>query len=77
MKSKASLATLIFLFILTSCASNQIDPLDPSKGDQSAYQPQCPIGYKPVYSTNIVIKSTDEDKKAGDTTQEFTCEPER
>ncbi len=76
MKSKICLASLIFLFILSSCASNQIDPLDPSKGDKAAYQPQCPIGYKPVYSTNIVIKSTDKDNKAGDTTKEFTCEPE-
>lgn len=77
MKLKISLASLIFLFIFTSCASNQIDPLDPSKGDQAAYQPQCPIGYKPVYSTNIVIKSEDKDKKPGDTTKEFSCEPER
>lgn len=76
MKRKVSLATLIFLFILTSCASDPIDPLNPSQANQATIQPQCPIGYKPVYSTEIVITSQDKNKKAGDTTQEFKCEPE-
>lgn len=77
MKKKTSMASLIFLFILSSCASNQIDPLDPTKGEQAIQQPQCPIGYKPVQSTNIVIKSSDKDKNAGDVTQDVKCEPER
>ncbi len=69
--------SVFFSLALCSCASDPIDPLDPTKGDTLNRQTQCPIGYKPVQSTSIVIKSNDKDKKTGQTTQEITCEPER
>ena len=58
-----------------SCASNPIDPLNPSPNQKDELQPQCPIGYEPVYSTEIVIKSTDENKKTGQARKTFRCEP--
>ncbi|WP_223789283.1 hypothetical protein [Marinicella meishanensis] len=67
-------ATLMAL-LLAGCASDPIDPLDPTNANNRELQPQCPIGYEPVYSTEIVIKSTDDDKKTGKPRQTFKCEP--
>ncbi|MGJ8662686.1 MAG: hypothetical protein ACSHWU_03500 [Marinicella sp.] len=60
--------------LLTGCASDPIDPLNPAQAAKDDLQPQCPIGYEPVYSTEIVIKSTDDDKKTGKAKQVFNCE---
>ena len=60
--------------ILSGCASDPIDPLNPAQAAKSDLQPQCPVGYEPVYSTEIVIKSTDDDKKTGKAKQVFNCE---
>ncbi len=77
MKKNHTISLLTLSLALAGCATDPIDPLDPTKGDTLTRQTQCPIGYKPVQSTSIVIKSTDKDKKAGQTTQEVKCEPER
>ncbi len=60
---------------LASCASDPIDPFHPTQGGKADFQQQCPIGYEPVYSTEIVIKSTDDDKKTGKAQRTFKCEP--
>jgi hypothetical protein len=69
--------TLLLTTLLAGCASDPIDPLDPTQGAKADLQPQCPIGYEPVYSTEIVIKSTDDDKKTGKAQRTFRCEPIR
>ena len=63
--------------LLTACASKPIDPLDPSVNNKDELEPQCQIGYEPIYSATIVIKSTDEDKKTGKAQKTFKCEPIR
>ena len=75
MKIKNVLSTITLAVVLTACASDPIDPLDPTAANKDELQPQCPIGYEPVYSTEIVIKSTDEDKKTGKAKKTFKCEP--
>ncbi|MEZ5471794.1 MAG: hypothetical protein R3E90_08435 [Marinicella sp.] len=75
MKNKIALIGSTLTLLLTSCASDPIDPLDASVGEKNSLQPQCPIGYEPVYSTEIVIKSTDDDKKTGKPKQTYKCEP--
>ncbi|MFC3194169.1 hypothetical protein ACFODZ_07940 [Marinicella sediminis] len=77
MPNKKMLISLFTITILTSCATDPIDPLDPTQGGKAGLQPQCPIGYEPVYSTEIVIKSTDDDKKTGKAQRTFRCEPIR
>ena len=67
----------VFGLLLSACASDPIDPLDATREGEEHYKPQCPIGYEPVYSTAIVVKSTDEDKKPGDTTRDYECKPAR
>jgi len=77
MKTKLKLMPTVLVILLSACASDPIDPLDPTQGSKADLQPQCPIGYEPVYSTEIVIKSTDEDKKTGKAQRTFRCEPIR
>jgi hypothetical protein len=77
MKSKIKLTPTVLVALLSACASDPIDPLDPTQGGNSDLQPQCPIGYEPVYSTEIVIKSTDDNKKTGKPQRTFRCEPIR
>jgi hypothetical protein len=75
MKYKNTLFAMTASVCLASCASDPIDPLDPTIGEKDSLQPQCPIGYEPVYSTEIVIKSTDDDKKTGKPKRTYKCEP--
>lgn len=66
------ICTLLSL-IFTGCASGPIDPLNPNQGTKAGFSPQCPIGQEPVYVTEIVLKTTDKDKKKGQTRQTFKC----
>ena len=75
MNIKSALTSITCCALLVSCASDPIDPLDPTVVNKDELQPQCPIGYEPVYSTEIVIKSTEEDKKTGKAKKTFKCEP--
>ncbi len=75
MNCKTTFIGLIAFLFLVSCASDPIDPLDPTIGDKNNLQPQCPIGYEPVYSTEIVIKSTEDDRKTGKPQRTYKCEP--
>jgi hypothetical protein len=75
MNSKTFFTTITLVTLLSACASDSINPLDPTTNNKDELQPQCPIGYEPVYSTEIVIKSTDEDKKTGKAKKTFKCEP--
>ncbi len=74
MKSITATTLAFSSLFLISCASDPIDPLDPSQGAKADLRPQCPIGQEPVYSTEIVIKTTDEDKKTGQAKKTFRCE---
>jgi hypothetical protein len=75
MNLKTVFSCITVTLILSACASDPIDPLDPTVGAKNESRPQCPIGYEPVYSTEIVIKSTDSDKKTGKAQQTYKCEP--
>ena len=77
MKLKNIPIVILLALVLCSCATDPIDPLDPTQAGRTDLQPQCPIGYEPVYSTEIVIKSTDDDKKTGKAQRTFKCEPIR
>ncbi len=72
---KTILSCFIFMSLLAGCASDPIDPLNPTQANKDELQPQCPVGYEPIYSTAIVIKSTDGEKKSGKTRKTFKCEP--
>lgn len=61
--------------LLSACASDPVDPLEPTRAGEEHFKPQCPIGFEPVYSTAIVVSSTDKDKKPGDTTRDYECKP--
>ncbi len=61
--------------LLAACASDPIDPLDPTQVNKDELQPQCPAGTEPVYSTEIYVKTTDNDKKTGKTRKTYKCEP--
>ena len=73
MKIIVSCFTLMIL--LASCASDPIDPLDPTLVNKDELQPQCPAGYEPIYSTEIVIKPTDGERKTGKPRKTYKCEP--
>jgi len=75
MNPKNTTLASVLILILAGCASDPIDPLDPNHANNREVRPQCPIGYEPVYSTEIVIKSTEDDKKTGQPRQTFKCEP--
>ncbi len=74
MKIPNILIYILLSTILFGCASDPIDPLNPNQNAKSDMRPQCPIGQEPVYSTEIVIKTTDKDKKSGKAQQTFKCE---
>ncbi len=74
MKLKNTQICILLSLIFTGCASDPIDPLNPNQGAKADLRPQCPIGQEPIYSTEIVIKTTDKDKKTGQTRQTFKCE---
>ncbi len=69
-----NIQTCILFALICGCASDPIDPLDPSLGSKADLQPQCPIGQRPVYSTEIVIKTNEKNKKSGNTKQVYKCE---
>lgn len=75
MKFKNIFTGSALVLILSACASEPIDPLDPTVGSKKETHPQCPIGFEPVYSTEIVIKSTDDDKKTGKAQKTYKCVP--
>ena len=75
MKLQNILSCATLGLLLSSCASDPIDPLDPTQANKDELQPQCPIGYEPVYNTEIVIKSTDDDKKTSKARRSYKCEP--
>ena len=74
MKIPNTIICILLCTILIGCASDPIDPLNPSQSAKSDMRPQCPIGQEPVFSTEIVIKTTDDDKKTGKARQTFKCE---
>ncbi len=63
--------------LLTACASDPIDPLDPSTDLNQDRVVQCPIGYHMEQSTSIVIASGDKDKKRGQSQTEQKCVPDK
>jgi|GEM_PF-3433707 len=71
------LSTCLLALGLVACASDPIDPLNPSQQANNKRQPHCQVGYEPVYATEIIIKSDDEDKKTGTTQPTYKCEPIR
>ncbi|TDR19352.1 hypothetical protein [Marinicella litoralis] len=73
MKAKHTPFVILAGLLLSSCATDPIDPLNPAQAANSDLQPQCPVGQEPVYSTEIVIKSTEDDKKTGKTKRTFQC----
>lgn len=77
MKTVNKAISILTCIVLSGCASDPIDPLNPSQAAKNDLQPQCPVGYEPVASTEIVIKSTDNDKKTGKARRTFKCEPIR
>lgn len=70
------LKPLFFITLFSGCASQPIDPLDPSTDLNQDRVQQCPIGFRMEQSTSIVIKSDDENKRKGQTETEFKCVPE-
>ena len=75
MKLKNIPMCLILGVLISGCASSPIDPLDPTQNAKDASQPQCPPGTEPVYSTEIVISKTDDDRKTGKPRKTYRCEP--
>ncbi len=71
------LSVLTCVLLLTACASDPIDPLDPSTDLNQDRVSQCPIGYRMEQSTSIVAKPDDQDKKRRRTAIEYKCVPEK
>lgn len=65
------------VILLSACASDPIDPLDPRTDLNQDRVEQCPIGYHMEQSTSIVIASGDKDKKRGKTQTEQKCVPDK
>ena len=68
---------LTLLVALVGCASQVIDPLDPTTDLNQDRVVQCPIGYHMEQSTSIVIASKDKDKKRGQSQTEQKCVPDK
>lgn len=71
------ITSICAVLALAACASQPIDPLDPSTDLNQDRVQQCPIGYHVEQSTSIVIKSDDKDKKRGQTETEYKCVPDK
>ncbi len=69
--------TIFFCFacitLLTACASAPIDPLDSNSSSKAELQQQCPIGYEPSYTTEVILKSDDK-QEVGNSKRIFKCE---
>lgn len=63
--------------VLSACASDPIDPLDPNTDLERDRVPQCPIGYHIEQSTSIIIKSDEDDEDKGRTQTEYKCVPDK
>ena len=67
---------LSVIVVLSACASDPIDPLDPSTDLNQDRVVQCPIGYHMEQSTSIIVATKDKDKKRGQTQTEQKCVPD-
>ena len=68
---------LSVIVVLSACASDPIDPLDPSTDLNQDRVVQCPIGYHMEQSTSIIVATKDKDKKRGQTQSEQKCVPDK